>query len=119
MPFQDIHGDPSLEAQLRTPDLEILKLPAKMFEPHRILIMRLLYLSGQAEFRQLKFGLGLSDGNLFSHLRALERDGQIMVDKTIVDRKLRTAYELTDEGKKTFKNFLTVISSLEEPADFK
>lgn len=107
-----------LEARLSTPDLEILKLPATMFEPHRLLIMKSLYLHGHSEFRHLKHGLGLSDGNLFSHLRALEHEKYVNVKKEIVDRKLRTTYELTDTGKTELRKFANAIGLLARLDEF-
>jgi len=89
-----------------------------MFEPHRLLIMKSLYLHGQAEFRQLKHGLRLSDGNLFSHLRALEQENYIEVNKEIVDRKLRTTYELTGKGKTELRKFASVIRLLAKLDEF-
>ncbi len=107
-----------LETRLTTPDLDILKLPAKIFEPHRLLIMKDLYLHGQAEFRQLKHGLGLSDGNLFSHLRVLEHEDYIMMDKEIVDKKIRTTYEMTAKGRAEFGKFLSALSFLARLDEF-
>ena len=107
-----------LETRLTTPDLEILKLPAKIFEPHRLLIMKGLYLHGQVEFRQLKHGLGLSDGNLFSHLRVLEQEEYITMHKDIVDKKVRTTYEMTTKGRAEFGKFLNALSLLSKLDEF-
>ena len=107
-----------LETRLTTPDLEILKLPAKIFEPHRLLIMKDLYLHGQVEFRQLKHALGLSDGNLFSHLRVLEQEDYIITNKDIVDKKIRTTYEMTAKGRAEFGKFLSALSFLAKLDEF-
>jgi DNA-binding MarR family transcriptional regulator len=107
-----------LETRLTTPDLDILKLPAKIFEPHRLLIMKDLYLHGQVEFRQLKHGLGLSDGNLFSHLRALEQGDYIVMIKEIVDKKIRTTYEMTAKGRTEFGKLINALSFLAKLDEF-
>ncbi len=100
----------SLRDLLANDDVRILTLPPKMFEPHRILIMKLLYRHGTAEFRQLKHELRLSDGNLSSHLQALEAEQCVDVVKEIVDKKIRTTYELTKKGKQEFVKFATFMS---------
>jgi|GEM_PF-4336668 DNA-binding HxlR family transcriptional regulator len=110
MSLADQNND--LESSIRTPDLEILNLSAKLFEPHRILLLKSMLMGGPVEFRQLKFSFNLSDGSLYSHLRALQHEGLIMARKEIVDEKLRTGYELTTKGKSEFERFLSALSTL-------
>ncbi len=65
--------------------------------------MQCLKLHGNAEFRQLKNAIpGITDGNLASHLKVLEQSDYIQVHKEIIDRKLRTAYEITEKGNVDF-----------------
>src|SRR6266702_5114538 len=101
-----------LESRIRTSDLEILNLSPKLFEPHRILLLKSLLIAGPVDFRQLKFGFDLSDGNLFRHLRALQQEGYITPKKEIVDEKLRTTYELTAKGRTEFERFLATLGSI-------
>lgn len=90
---------------IKSDDIDILQIPPKIFHPYRILILKILYMHSGAEFRELKQDLNLTDGNLASHLRALEAEGYITVDKQIVDRKPRTAYVLTKEGFNVYRQF--------------
>lgn len=85
-------------------DALIVKTPHKMFHPYRILILKILTTHGEAEFRELKHDLKLTDGNLATHLRVLENLGYLKPKKKIVDRKLRTSYVLTSEGLKAFRD---------------
>lgn len=94
-----------LREWIKSDDIDILRVPPKIFQPHRILILKILYLHGEAEFRELKHDLQITDGNLASHLRALEEEGYVKVHKHIIDRKLRTAYVLTKEGSDAFMEF--------------
>jgi len=94
---------------IKSDDISLLQIPSKIFHPYRILILKILYLHGYAEFRQLKHDLRITDGNLASHLRALEEDGYVEVHKEIVDRRPRTTYVLTKEGLEAFKQFRTHI----------
>ncbi len=77
---------------------KILTLSPKLFLPHRLLVLDILYRFGYADFRELKHALGTTDGNLASHLRALEHEGYVRVDKVIIDRRPRSTYFLTDQG---------------------
>jgi len=84
--------------------LDLVNVPPILFHPYRMLIMQTLIFHGNAEFRQLKYAIPeMTDGNLASHLRLLERSGYIHCHKEIVDRKLRTSYEITKNGRKSFE----------------
>jgi len=103
---------------IKSDDTGLLEIPTKLFHPYRILILKILYLHGYADFRQLKYDLTITDGNLASHLRALEQEGYIEVSKKIVDRKPRTTYTLTTEGLEAFEKFRKYIREVIE-SDFK
>lgn len=90
---------------VKSDDLSILKVPPKLFHPYRILILKILYSHGYADFRQLKYDLQITDGNLASHLRALENEGFTKVGKQIIDKKPRTTYILTRKGLRAFQQF--------------
>jgi DNA-binding PadR family transcriptional regulator len=63
------------------------------------------------EYRQLKHSIpGMTDGNLASNLKVLEQAGYVIMQKEIVDRKVRTSYEITDKGVTAFKQFAEALS---------
>jgi DNA-binding HxlR family transcriptional regulator len=67
---------------------------------------------GTAEFRQLKYTIpGITDGNLASHLKILEQSGYINVHKEIIDRKVRTAFEITEKGNQDFDKLQNALIS--------
>jgi len=85
----------------------------KFFESRvRLGIMSVLSVQSKAEFNYLKEILNLTDGNLASHLRALESKGYISVNKKFVGRKTQTNYYATTEGKKAFKEHLDALENL-------
>jgi len=92
-------------------DIAILELPTKLFDPYRILIMKILYRHLAADFRQLRHdlrapdGKEITDGNLASHLKALYDAGYVSFEKTYVENKPRTVYCLTKEGLSAFQQF--------------
>ena len=74
--------------------------------------MSVLMVNESADFNTLKELLNLSDGNLASHLKALEKEGYIGVEKSFVDRKPNTRYFMTKEGKTAFNEHLKVLEKL-------
>jgi len=83
--------------------LDLMKASTVLFHPFRMIIMQTLSFHGSAEYRELRNSIPeMTDGNLASHLRVLEGCGYIRCHKEIVGRKLRTSYELTEEGRKSF-----------------
>ena len=85
----------------------------KAFESRvRLGIMSVLTASGQADFNTLKGMLGVSDGNLASHIRALEELGYIETQKQFIGRKPNTSYMVTDGGRKAFSAHIEALTSL-------
>ncbi len=87
----------------------------------RLGILGLLAQAEEVSFGELKQALGVSDGNLASHLRLLEREGIVAVRKTFVGRRPRTLYRLTPQGRERFYRYLEALktllgSVLEEPS---
>lgn len=74
--------------------------------------MSALMVNDQVDFSALKEILGLTDGNLASHLKALEGTGYIKVEKSFIDRKPNTRYSATREGRKAFGQHLDALEQL-------
>jgi len=75
----------------------------------RLGIMSVLMVNDKAEFKTLKELLELTDGNLASHLSALEKAGYVKVKKQFIDRKPNTTYTATKEGRKAFGEHLNLL----------
>lgn len=85
----------------------------KAFESRiRLGIMSLLVVNDMLDFNSLKEFLEVTDGNLASHLKALEKEKFIGVEKSFIDRKPNTKYFLTIEGKKAFEGHLAALEQL-------
>lgn len=78
----------------------------------RLRIMSILMVNEQFDFNSFKELLGVTDGNLASHLRNLESAEYIRVDKTFVGRKPMTNYSATKEGKNAFQAHLEFLENL-------
>ncbi len=85
----------------------------KAFENRlRLQIMSVLVANQRYDFNSLKELLDVTDGNLASHLKGLEKEEYILVNKSFLGRKPNTNYEATDKGKRAFKNHLDALEQL-------
>lgn len=85
----------------------------KAFENRvRLQIMSVLVVNERYDFNSLKDLLGVTDGNLASHLKGLEKEEYIVVNKSFVGRKPNTTYEATATGKQAFKAHLDALETL-------
>ena len=75
-------------------------------------IMSALAVNDTLEFSSLKEFLDLTDGNLASHIKALEKEEFIGVKKTFVGKKPNTKYFMTKAGKKAFEDHLKALEKL-------
>ena len=85
----------------------------KVFESRvRLGIMSILMVNEWVEFKSLKELLKVTDGNLASHLSALEKKLLIDVNKEFVGKKPRTTYNATAQGKDLFVKHLEGLEAL-------
>ena len=74
--------------------------------------MSALMVNDRLDFNALKELLGLTDGNLASHLKALEQQEIITVSKQFVGRKPSTTYTATEGGRNLFRLHLSALEEL-------
>jgi predicted ArsR family transcriptional regulator len=85
----------------------------KVFESRvRLGMMSLLVVQEQVDFGQIKEILQLSDGNLASHMAALEKIGFVEVRKQFIGKKPNTTYAITAQGRAAFLEHLTSLEKL-------
>ncbi len=85
----------------------------KAFENRlRLQIMSVLVANDHYDFNSLKELLEVTDGNLASHLKALEKEEYIMVNKSFIGRKPNTQYAASTIGRQAFKKHLEVLENL-------
>ena len=87
-------------------DIGLLQVSPVLFQASRILIMKILLTHAEASFKELKHDLNLSDGNLASHLRALEKAGYVICNKRLEGRRTVTEFILTPNGKLAYQEFM-------------
>jgi len=86
-------------------------------EPARLAAMANLFVVECADFVFLLNRTGLTNGNLSSHMGKLEAAGYVEVAKEFVDRKPRTMYRLTDEGRAAFEEYRREVLRAIGPAE--
>jgi DNA-binding MarR family transcriptional regulator len=78
----------------------------------RLGTMAALMVNQKLSFNEPKELLELTDGNLASHLKALEKAEYIIVNKSFIGRKPNTTYKITLSGKNAFELHLQALEKL-------
>ena len=92
---------------------EVLAQFDKAFENKiRLGIMSALVVNDHLDFNSLKNLLGVTDGNLASHLKSLEKSEYINYRKEFLNRKPNTKYSATKKGKSAFARHIEAIEKL-------
>ena len=78
----------------------------------RLGIMSALMVNTEVNFNDLKELIQVTDGNLASHVKALEENGYIKVQKGFIGRKTNTTYSATKAGDKAFKTHLEALEEM-------
>lgn len=88
----------------------------KIFDSRvRLGIMSVLIVNDSVDFNTMKELLDVTDGNLASHLKALEKEAVIDVKKQFLGRKPNTSYKVTSLGNKLFKEHIDALEKLLNP----
>ena len=91
-----------------------MELDKIMHAPARLAIVRQLMAVDEADATWLHGQTGLSWGNLATHARKLEDAGYVQVTKEFVERKPRTLFRLTAEGRAAYEEYRRRILELLE-----
>lgn len=74
--------------------------------------MSILMVNEYADFNMLKELLEVTDGNLASHTKSLEKSEYLTVEKQFIGRKPNTRYVVTKLGKDAFKKHIEALEKL-------
>jgi DNA-binding transcriptional ArsR family regulator len=85
--------------------LDLSKIDKVIHEPTRLSILAHLFVLDSADALFLKNQIGLTWGNMSTHLKRLEDAGYIDVMKEFIDRKPVTSFKLTKQGKEAFQQY--------------
>jgi DNA-binding MarR family transcriptional regulator len=97
--------------------IDVMKNPIeqlqKVFDSRvRLGIMSALVVNAQVSFNELKELIQVTDGNLASHMKALEDNGYIKVNKGFVGRKTNTTYSISKAGEKAFRLHIEALEQM-------
>ena len=85
----------------------------KLFDSRiRLGIMSALMVNDGINFNELKELLETTDGNLASHLKALEENNFLKVEKGFIGRKTNTRYRISKAGEKAFRLHIDALEKM-------
>lgn len=84
---------------------QVIDVDRLVHDPVRYALLATLHVVARADFTFLLHQLGVSRGNLSSHMSKLELAGYVAVEKAFVDNRPRTTYALTADGRKAFADY--------------
>lgn len=85
----------------------------KAFESRvRLGIMSVLMVNESVDFGRMKELLKITDGNLASHMAALEKEGYVLITKQFIGKKPNTSFSPTKTGKKAFAAHIDELEKL-------
>jgi DNA-binding MarR family transcriptional regulator len=81
------------------------ELDSTLHEPVRLGILMLLHLNTSLPFSTIQNGLGVTSGNLNTHLKKLEENELVTRERTFVDTRPRTVIYISDKGRKSLRKY--------------
>ncbi|NCO54917.1 MAG: transcriptional regulator [Bacteroidetes bacterium CG02_land_8_20_14_3_00_31_25] len=93
-------------------ELPINKLNKAFENRIRLGVMSILMVNDWVDFNSLKGLLKITDGNLASHIKALEAETYIEINKQFINKKPNTSYRATLLGRKAFNEHLNILEKI-------
>ena len=89
-----------------------LQLDRVIHEKGRLAIMSMLAAAPELSFTELRDALAMTDGNLTTHIRALQETGYVSVAKSYQNRRPLTTCSLTAAGRKAFREYVNLLEQI-------
>jgi DNA-binding MarR family transcriptional regulator len=90
----------------------VLNLDETVLSRPRLSILAALVARDAVDFTFLQKNLGISDGNLSTHLRKLEAENYIRSEKVLVNRKPKTWFQITADGRRALERLFRQLEEL-------
>ena len=74
--------------------------------------MSLLAASAELSFTELRDALEMTDGNLTTHIKALQQEGYVSVAKSYQNNRPLTTCALTAAGRKAFAEYINLLEKI-------
>ena len=88
------------------------QLDRVIHEKGRLAIMSMLAASPELSFTELRDVLAMTDGNLTTHIRALQQEGYVAVAKSFQNHRPLTTCSLTSAGRKAFTEYINLLERI-------
>jgi len=92
------------------------RLDKVVHEKSRMAIMSMLAASTELSFTGLRNSLGMTDGNLTTHIRTLQKAGYVSVSKSFRENRPLTTCSLTTSGRKAFSEYVSLLEGIVKQA---
>ena len=89
-----------------------LQLDRVIHEKGRLTIMSLLAASPELSFTEIRDTVGMTDGNLTTHIRTLQEAGYVSVAKSYRKNRPLTTCTLTAQGRKAFAAYINLLEAI-------
>ncbi|HOC57169.1 MAG TPA: transcriptional regulator [Verrucomicrobiota bacterium] len=89
-----------------------LQLDRVIHEKGRLAIVSMLAAAPEVSFTELRDALGMTDGNLTTHIRTLQEAGYLSVTKSFQNHRPLTTCALTGAGKRAFARYITLLEQI-------
>jgi DNA-binding MarR family transcriptional regulator len=89
-----------------------LQLDRVIHEKGRLAIMSMLAASPELSFTELRDTLGMTDGNLTTHIRTLQEAGYVSIAKSFQNNRPLTTCSLTPGGRKAFAQYVGLLEQI-------
>lgn len=93
---------------------ESIVFDALLHQSIRSKLVSMLISNDELPFKALKEGLGVTDGNLSSHLSKLEKEGYIAIEKTFEGKRPKTVVKITTRGRSAFEVYIEALKAFIE-----
>jgi DNA-binding MarR family transcriptional regulator len=89
-----------------------LQLDRVIHEKGRLAILSALAATPELSFTELRGMLGMTDGNLATHVRILQEEGFISIAKSYEKNRPLTTCALTATGRKAFASYIDLLEQI-------
>jgi len=89
-----------------------LQLDRVIHEKGRLAMMSMLAATPELAFTEMRDALGMTDGNLTTHIRTLQEAGYVAVAKSFQNNRPLTTCSLTTAGRKAFADYIGLLEQI-------
>jgi DNA-binding MarR family transcriptional regulator len=90
----------------------LLQLDRVIHEKGRLAIMSMLAATPELSFTEMRDALAMTDGNLTTHIKALQQEGYVSIAKSVQNRRPLTTCSLTMAGRKAFAEYINLLEKI-------